>query len=77
VTVDVGGETVQLGKTEPIAFEAETVVAVAVPAGPPGVGDVDGTRDERSGDGHAPARWGIAVGRRGEVFEAVTRPQPF
>ncbi|ELZ38105.1 hypothetical protein C471_10991 [Halorubrum saccharovorum DSM 1137] len=48
VTVDVGGETVQLGETEPVAFETETVVAVAVPAGPPGVGDVDGVRDERS-----------------------------
>ncbi|PHQ39996.1 hypothetical protein DJ69_03230 [Halorubrum persicum] len=48
VTVEVGGETVQLGETDPVAFETETVVAVAVPAGPPGVGDVDGTRDERS-----------------------------
>ncbi|ACM55795.1 conserved hypothetical protein [Halorubrum lacusprofundi ATCC 49239] len=58
VTVDVGGETVQLGKTEPIAFEAETVVAVAVPAGPPGVGDVDGTRDERSGGWPCPGAMG-------------------
>ncbi|ELZ37476.1 DUF7286 family protein [Halorubrum tebenquichense] len=49
VRVDVGGESVALGTTEPVAFETRTVVAVAVPAGPPGVGDVDGTRDEASG----------------------------
>ena len=48
VTIDVGGETVRLGATEPIRFETGTLVAVAVPAGPPGVGDVDGTRDETS-----------------------------
>ncbi|WP_209545930.1 DUF7286 family protein [Halorubrum trapanicum] len=49
VSVDVNGETVALGATEPVAFETRTVVVVAVPAGPPGVGDVDGTRDETSG----------------------------
>ncbi|GAA0519637.1 hypothetical protein GCM10008992_19620 [Halorubrum aquaticum] len=48
VTVDVGGERVELGRTEPVRFETETVVVVAVPAGSPGVGDVDGTRDETS-----------------------------
>jgi len=48
VTVTAGGETVRLGTTEPVAFETGTIVAVAVPAGPPGVGDVDGTRDETS-----------------------------
>ncbi|MFC5277565.1 hypothetical protein ACFPM1_02105 [Halorubrum rubrum] len=48
VTVDVGGERVQLGRTEPVRFETETVVVVAVPAGPPGVGDVNGVRDETS-----------------------------
>ncbi len=58
VTVDVGGETVRLGETEPVAFETETVVAVAVPAGPPGVGDVDGTRDERSGGWPCPGAMG-------------------
>jgi len=46
VTLELDGETVRLGATEPIRFETETVVVVAVPAGPPGVGDVDGTRDE-------------------------------
>lgn len=49
VSVDVDGESVALGATEPVAFETRTVVVVAVPAGPPGVGDVDGTRDETSG----------------------------
>nr|WP_267663829.1 hypothetical protein [Halorubrum yunnanense] len=48
VTLDIGEETVRLGATEPVRFETETVVAVAVPAGPPGVGDVDGVRDETS-----------------------------
>jgi hypothetical protein len=46
VTLELDGEPVRLGATEPIRFETETVVVVAVPAGPPGVGDVDGTRDE-------------------------------
>ncbi|WP_435074971.1 DUF7286 family protein [Halorubrum sp. HHNYT27] len=46
VTIELDGETVRLGSTEPIRFETQTVVVVAVPAGPPGVGDVDGTRDE-------------------------------
>ncbi len=48
VTVDAGGTEVLLGETEPVRFETGTVVVVAVPAGPPGVGDVDGTRDETS-----------------------------
>lgn len=48
VTVDIGGSSVPLGKTEPVQFETSTVVVVAVPAGPPGVGDVDGVRDETS-----------------------------
>ncbi len=48
VTVSVDGDPVEIGSTAPIAFETGTVVAVAVPAGPPGVGDVDGTRDETS-----------------------------
>nr|WP_241658356.1 hypothetical protein [Halorubrum sp. BOL3-1] len=49
VRVDVNGESVALGATGPVAFETRTVVVVAVPAGPPGVGDVDGTREETSG----------------------------
>ncbi len=48
VTVDVGGTPVSLGATDPVRFETGTIVVVAVPAGPPGVGDVDGTRDETS-----------------------------
>ncbi len=66
VTVDVGGETVRLGETEPVAFETETVVAVAVPAGPPGVGDVDGTRDERSGGWPCPGAMGESPDGDGE-----------
>ena len=81
VTVDVGGETVQLGETEPVAFETETVVAVAVPAGPPGVGDVDGVRDERSEGWPCPGAIGESPASDerggGEVYEPVTRPQPF
>ena len=48
VTTTVGGDTIQLGRNEPVTFETGTVIVVAVPPGPPGVGDVDGTRDERS-----------------------------
>lgn len=48
VTVEVNGESIALGATEPVSFETRTVIVVAVPAGPPGVGDVDGTRDETS-----------------------------
>ncbi|WP_418281248.1 DUF7286 family protein [Halorubrum sp. DTA98] len=48
VTIEVGDDQVRLGTTDPVRFETRTVVVVAVPAGPPGVGDVDGTRDETS-----------------------------
>ena len=48
VTVTVGDEPVRLGTTEPVRFETGTVVVIAVPPKPPGVGDVDGTRDETS-----------------------------
>lgn len=48
VTETVDGEVVRLGATEPVTFETGTIVAIAVPPGPPGVGDVDGTRDETS-----------------------------
>ncbi|WP_058367248.1 DUF7286 family protein [Haloparvum sedimenti] len=47
-TVELAGEPVALGRTEQVRFETGTVVVVAVPPGPPGVGDVDGTRDETS-----------------------------
>ncbi|WP_092813141.1 DUF7286 family protein [Halopenitus malekzadehii] len=47
-TVAVDGERVTLGYTDPIRFETGTTVVVAVPPGPPGVGDVDGTWSERS-----------------------------
>ncbi|WP_096390626.1 DUF7286 family protein [Halopenitus persicus] len=47
-TVEVDGEQVTLGYTDPVRFETGTTVVVAVPPGPPGVGDVDGTWSERS-----------------------------
>lgn len=46
--IDLDGKPVTLGVTEPLQFDTETVVVIAVPPGPPGVGDVDGTRDETS-----------------------------
>ncbi|SNR53491.1 DUF7286 family protein [Halorubrum vacuolatum] len=47
-TVTVGDTEIVLGETEPVRFETGTLVVIAVPPGPPGVGDVDGTRDETS-----------------------------
>ena len=47
--VDGDGTAERLGRDERVAFETGTVVAVAVPAGRGGVGDVDGNADERSG----------------------------
>ncbi|WP_071391249.1 DUF7286 family protein [Haloprofundus marisrubri] len=51
VTLDVDGdgEAERLGRSERISFEVQTTVVVAVPPTPPGVGDVDGDADERSG----------------------------
>ncbi|WP_132057431.1 DUF7286 family protein [Halorussus amylolyticus] len=46
--VDGDGATERLGRNERLSFETDTVVVVAVPPGPSGVGDTDGTRDERS-----------------------------
>ncbi|MGM0590855.1 MAG: DUF7286 family protein [Halobacteriota archaeon] len=50
VTIDVDGDghRERLGRNERVSFEARTVVAVAVPAGGNGVGDVDGDANERS-----------------------------
>lgn len=62
VTIEIDGETVRLGATEPVRFETGTVVAVAVPAGPPGVGDVDGVRDERSAGWPCPGAAGASDG---------------
>jgi len=46
--VDGDGEDETLGRSERVSFETETTVVAAVPPGPPGVGDVDGTRTEQS-----------------------------
>ncbi|MGM0448142.1 MAG: DUF7286 family protein [Methanobacteriota archaeon] len=62
VSVEVNGESVALGATEPVAFETRTVVVVAVPAGPPGVGDVDGTREETSGSWPCPGALSASPG---------------
>ncbi|GAB7009988.1 DUF7286 family protein [Halorubrum trueperi] len=74
VTIDVGGEPVRLGATEPIRFETQTVVVVGVPAGPPGVGDVDGTRDETSGGWPCPGSIGESTPANDDCFasEAVS-----
>ncbi|QZP37616.1 DUF7286 family protein [Halobaculum magnesiiphilum] len=50
VTVDVDGDgsAERLGRSERVTFRTWTVVVVVVPAGPSGVGDVDGNADERS-----------------------------
>lgn len=50
VTFDVNGDgrPDEIGHNERISFEVSTTVVVVVPAGPRGVGDVDGEVDERS-----------------------------
>jgi len=50
VTLDVDGDGAaeRLGRNERVSFRTWTVVIVVVPAGPSGVGDVDGNADERS-----------------------------
>jgi len=45
---DGDGVTERLGKNERVGFEASTTVVAVVPPGMPGVGDVDGNRNERS-----------------------------
>lgn len=63
VTLDVDGDGTpeRLGRSERIAFETRTTVVVAVPPGPPGVGDVDGDRDERSPGWPCPGKPGEEV----------------
>ena len=46
--LDGDGNAERLGRSERIDFEASTTVVAVVPPGPPGIGDVDGNRDERS-----------------------------
>ncbi|GAB7094894.1 hypothetical protein JCM30237_20470 [Halolamina litorea] len=45
---DGDGEAEVLGRNERVSFDASTTVVAVVPSGPPGVGDVDGNRDEQS-----------------------------
>ena len=46
--VDGDGHAERLGQGERVDFEASTTVVAVVPPGMPGVGDVDGNRDEQS-----------------------------
>jgi hypothetical protein len=46
--VDDDGDRERLGTAPKLSFEASTTVVVVVPAGPRGIADVDGQRDERS-----------------------------
>jgi hypothetical protein len=46
--VDGDGDTERVGCNERVSFEVEATVGVVVPAGPRGVGDVDGNADEQS-----------------------------
>lgn len=52
--VDGDGSAETLGRTQRVAFRTHTSVAIAVPPGPRGVGDVDGNADERSAGWPAP-----------------------
>jgi hypothetical protein len=47
-TIELEGREVTLGHAEPVRFRTGTTVVIAVPPGPPGVGDVDGTWSEES-----------------------------
>ncbi|CAI50698.1 uncharacterized protein NP_5214A [Natronomonas pharaonis DSM 2160] len=47
-TVAHDGKTAVLGSGERVSFRTETAVVVVVPPGPRGVGDTDGTIDERA-----------------------------
>jgi hypothetical protein len=68
VRIDYDGDGTRelFGRNERVAFATETSVGVAVPPGPPGVGDMNGNMDERSsgwaewtggGNESAPAGW--------------------
>ncbi|MXR22597.1 hypothetical protein GRX66_19210 [Halobacterium sp. PCN9] len=46
--VDGDGNPERVGRNERLSFEVDATVGVMVPAGPRGVGDVDGDADEQS-----------------------------
>ncbi|WP_338741708.1 DUF7286 family protein [Haloplanus salilacus] len=66
--VDGDGDGERLGRDERVDFETRTAVAVAVPAGRDGVGDVDGEREERAGTWPRPGctSWAATACRDGE-----------
>lgn len=55
----------RLGRNERVSFEASTTVVAVVPPGPPGIGDVDGNRDERSPGWPCPGKVGTEDCTRG------------
>ena len=48
VQVAVDGEMWTIGHADRLRLSVDTVIAAAVPPGPPGIGDVEGGRDEKS-----------------------------
>jgi hypothetical protein len=89
VTLDVDGDgtTERLGRDERVEFETGTAVAVAVPRGKRGVGDVEGGVDERSPGWPGPncTAWVRrscraekpfvdAASKRGMLYDAVEEP---
>lgn len=46
--VDGDGDAERVGRNERVSFEVDATIGVVVPAGPRGVGDVDGNADEQS-----------------------------
>jgi hypothetical protein len=70
--VDRDGTPERLGRTEAVAFDVSTAVAVAVPPGPRGVGDKDGNADERSAGWPRPGASGVAAAAANET----TYPPP-
>lgn len=72
VDVDGDGDPEVLGRSSRVSFRTWTVVAVVVPAGRSGVGDVDGNADERSAGWPCPATGPPNGFRAGEAPAGVT-----
>lgn len=67
--VDGDGDRERLGRGDRVDFAASTTVVVVVPPGMPGVGDVDGNRDEQS------PGWPCPGVDSGESCEGLTGPE--
>ncbi|MFC7226051.1 hypothetical protein N0B31_01445 [Salinirubellus salinus] len=70
--VDRDGSPERLGRSDAVAFDVSTAVAVAVPPGPRGVGDKDGNADERSAGWPRPGAPDVAAATANET----TYPPP-